>query len=55
MGFCCLSRVMGSVKEMPVCSVGMMGRHLVIPCLVVFRGLAMMTGRMLMVFGCFAV
>ena len=54
-GFGRLSSMMRCMKKVAMRSMGVMGRLLVVSCVIVLRGLAMMTGRMVMVFGCFPV
>ena len=49
------SRVMGSVSKVPLGCVRVMGRSFVVPAVMVFRRLAMMTGGVIVVFRGFAV
>jgi hypothetical protein len=53
-GFCRLSPVLRRMLKVTMGSVGVVGRLVVVPPVIVFRGLAMMPRRVLMVFGCFA-
>ena len=52
-GFRRLSPVMRRMLEMAMRTVGVVGRLVGVPRVIVFRGLAMMPRRVLMVFGCF--
>jgi hypothetical protein len=52
-GFCRLSSMMRRMMKVAMRSMGVMRRLLVVSAVIMLRGLAMMTGRVVMVFGCF--
>ena len=47
--------VVRGVQEMPVRDVGVVATFHVVPCFMMFRGFAVMLGRVLVVLGCFMV